>query len=234
MTACTRAQLVRCALSLGVLAAAGCAARELADATATAWPAPAVARLLPADEEAPDEMVEFYEHDGEELKPREEPRFPEPVRRRRGRAAGQPSGMRFGLRLGYLMVGGAEDFAWPETPFGGLFVRMGGDITVELGSEFATLSADDVDGSSTLVFLRGEFLFALGTAAHFVLGGQAILETPDLASADETVTGGSAGAGLGLVLGKFDIRATYNMIIPPDADGANTLDFMSITAGYGF
>jgi hypothetical protein len=231
------------ALALSAALMAGCSGvvHELADGS---WHLPigvdASALLLAGDDVAPDELVEFFDHEGEEITPLEKPAFPAPLPARRKRPTlrsgprsfmdvGEPT--RFGVRAGYLSIGSAE-YVWPAAPSLGIFLNMPfGRTALQLGAEYAGLEAETGETSTSLTFLSSDFLIALSGKVMIVAGARAIVETPEVGPSNDVIVGGAAGAGVGMRFGNADIRAMYHQIL---SSGANTESFLGITAGLAF
>ena len=198
--------------------------------------------LLADDDQAPDELVEFFDHDGDELKPREEPLFPEPRPVRRARTPGRPRGPRgarpadtsnrFGVRYGQLAVA-AADYSWPSAGYFGLFARFPSRRTAfEVGGEFAELTTDDGASSTSLLFLRADFLMNIGGPTRLIVGALGAVETPDVGFGNEAIMGGFAHFGLAFHFGSFDVRWTYNENLASGDN--NTQSYNDIAAGVSF
>jgi hypothetical protein len=239
MNRCDRTVLAALAATLAT-AGCGLSEYELAGGVGYVPELAVAARCLAAgNDEAPDELVEFFERVGDELKPREQPAFPPPVERRRMKPPRRVAGgadlpdekPRFGVRGGQLAVQSAT-YDWPDTPFVGVFYRMPmSSMALEIGGEFAQLDAPGGAGSTQLLFLRGDVLFRAGGPVRLVAGGAGVLEVPDFGGSTDVVAGAFAHAGVGVALGTFDLRLTYNANLGADA---NTTGYLDITAGVVF
>ena len=209
-------------------------------------------------DEAPNEIVEFYEHEGG-FKPRTEPKFPDGrfpeskdrpswvQRKPRKRRTPSKVAYRLGVRCG-LFSPGEADYKWPETPYVGLFVRRSPREThrmsAEIGGEFVKLVAPE-SGPGGDVFSRMWVLHAnvllgrmdpRGLAAYAVLGGQMIVEEADLYyERDRSAVGGGVEVGVGVGTGRgrwrMELRALYTEIM---SSGRNTEDTFSVSFGVAF
>jgi hypothetical protein len=206
-------------------------------------------------DKAPDEIVEFYEHEGE-FKPRSEPRFPDgrfmeskdrPSWKERKRRTSSEVAYRLGVRCG-LFSPGEADYKWPETLYVGLFVRRSPREThrmsAEIGGEFVKLVAPE-SGPGGDVFSRMWVLHAdvllgrmdpRGFAAYAVLGGQVIAEEADLYyERDRKPVGGGVEIGVGVGAGRArwrtELRAVYTEIM---SSGRNTEDTFNVSFGVVF
>jgi hypothetical protein len=199
--------------------------------------------LLADDEEAPDELVEFFDHDGEELKPREDPRFPDQLRAPREKPPKPPRPVRpprvarpedsngkWGFASGQLTVV-AADYDWPAAMVYSLFKRYPARrVDWELGTEYAEFVAEDDVSITSLLFLRADMLIKLGPA-RIILGGLGAVETPNIGLGSDAIMGGIGHMGVGVQMGKFDVRWTYNENF---SEGANTVSYSLFSAGLVF
>ena len=237
-----------CALCVAL--AAGCVhspqAFQTASAPGTVPPLSArvMSSLFAAEvDEAPDEIVEFYEHE-EEFKPRPAPRFPvgpssgPRARRPRPRTA---KSNRFGVRCGYFTPG-ESDYGWPDAWYVGLFVRRAPKkphkMSAEFGGEFVKLEAPDGSVFTRMYILHADLLLgrmgAEGLAAYALVGAQLITEEADLYSQrDRAAFGGGIeiGGGVGSGDGRWEIRAVYTEIM---SSGRNAEDVFSVSFGFAF
>jgi len=197
---------------------------------------PVCAMLLPADayadDEADDEIPRL-------LRPREV------LRPDAGAAvpAGPRSSFKLGVRGGLVWSGKAERGDWDDVPNCGVYFRRvparPARATVELAADYAQMETSDRLLSSTIYAAHANLLFgrfgAGGFGPYFFLGGQAIMESATRTATGEEVSGvggaAEAGFGLGSRNGRFDVKATYSLLL---GDEANTKDNLVVSVGIAF
>ena len=148
-------------------------------------------------------------------------------------------GGRFGVRLGYAGFGSPADVSVGGVPFGGLYLAGGklGKLPYEIGLDVTRPGAEN-DSFDTLLF-TGQFdlLFHLrndaAAARPYLLSGiKGLLEAVDDVNESSTNVAGAVDVGLGMGFGRgrFDVRATYSLLLGSDNAAGITL----VSAGVRF
>lgn len=163
---------------------------------------------------------------------------PTPPEKPAGRAG------RFGLRLGYLASGTAQEVAWKPTVCLGLYYRLGRPsarrTVYEFGVDYVSLEREDGVVSSVQYRLRGEMLFGnwnpddRSTSFYFLGGGDLISENGTREITGETeshlASGVNLGLGIGSTKGTWDVRAVYSLF----PGSGNLKGNVLVAAGFSF
>ncbi len=184
--------------------------------------------------------VRLAEPEEREPKPRRRRRRPE--RKPRRPDTPRPSvgrNRRFGVRAGYTDFGSGEGVSVNGTPLIGAHYGNGRTkkIWYEVGLDLARTQSSNGSFTDTLLVGRLDFLFPLGngrprTRAFLLSGVSGLVDIVDDVNTS-SVNSSSAlnlGAGLGFWEGRFDVRATYSLLLGNDSSGG----IVAVSAGMCF
>ena len=156
---------------------------------------------------------------------------PEPIS-----ASVAPSRRRMGARVGCLVTVGESEAEYDGSIAVGLYYsgHVLGRLPFEAGFDLAWIDSDDGADESNLYLLRFDLLFSKpqeyeGHRFYLLAGMGAALASPE-EQENESVLSLNFGAGLMPTGNRWDIRATYSVMVDSDNIGGLLL----LTAGYRF